>query len=69
MQYPFFLPRAVFPASPWPLLTILFSFYKIPFYPVVKKEFFIPKQKKLLKKVKIFILLYEWHWLVSSDII
>lgn len=67
MQYPFFLPRAVFPASPWPLLTILFSFYKIPFYPVVKKEFFIPKQKKLLKKVKNFILLYEWHWLVSSD--
>lgn len=51
MQYPFFLPRAVFPASPWPLLTILFSsFYKIPFYPVVKKEFFIPKQKKIVKK-------------------
>lgn len=67
MQYPFFLPRAVFPTSPWPLLTILFSFYKIPFYPVVKKEFFIPKQKKIVKKGENFILLYEWHWLVSSD--
>lgn len=55
MQYPFFLPRAVFLALPRPLFTILFSFYKIPFYPVVKKEFFIPKQKRLLKKLQYFI--------------
>lgn len=66
MQYPFFLPRAVFPASPWPLLTILFSFYKIPFYPVVKKEFFIPKQKKIVKKGEKF---YSIIWMALVGVI
>lgn len=54
MQYPFFLPRAVFLALPWPLFTILFSFYKIPFYPVVKNNFLYQNKKKMFKKVTIF---------------
>lgn len=67
MQYSFFLPRAVFPASPWPLLTICFLFIKFHFTQLSKKNFLYQNKKKLLKKVKNFILLYEWHWLVSSD--
>lgn len=67
MQYPFSLPRLYSQLHHGHFSQYCFLFIKFHFTQLSKKNFLYQNKKKLLKKVKNFILWYEWHWLVSSD--